>query len=75
VEALGPIIGWEALAWVTLGTKNHVPSRDFPGKWGGFPEVASFWNPGSLISPSIKGSKRKVIILTGVFSFYIGVPS
>jgi hypothetical protein len=40
-EALGPVIWWEALALVPLGTEDSVPSNAFSGKWGQVPEVAS----------------------------------
>jgi hypothetical protein len=36
----GPIIGWEALALVPLGTGNSVPANVFPKKQGRVPEVA-----------------------------------
>jgi hypothetical protein len=40
MEALGPIIGWETLASVSLGTGNSVPSNVFLDKWGRVLEVA-----------------------------------
>jgi hypothetical protein len=39
-EAQRPVIGWEALALVPLGTRDRVPSSVFPDKWGGVLEVA-----------------------------------
>jgi hypothetical protein len=40
-EAPGPIIEWEDLVSVPLGTKDTVLSNDFPNKWGKVPEIAS----------------------------------
>jgi hypothetical protein len=39
-EAQRPVIGWEALALVPLGTWDSVPSNVFPNKWGRVLEVA-----------------------------------
>jgi hypothetical protein len=38
-EALGPVIGWEALAFVPLGTEDSVPSNVFSNNWGRVLEV------------------------------------
>jgi hypothetical protein len=40
MEAPGPIIGWEALTFVPLGTGDSVISNVFPNKWGRVLEVA-----------------------------------
>jgi hypothetical protein len=39
-EVPGPVIGWEALALVPLGTGDSMPSNVFPNIWGRVPEVA-----------------------------------
>jgi hypothetical protein len=39
-EALGPVIGWEALTSVPLRTGDSVPSNVFLDKWGRVPDVA-----------------------------------
>jgi hypothetical protein len=46
-EALGPVIGWETLASIPLGTGDSVPSNVFPDKWGRVLEVAF-----SMVIPS-----------------------
>jgi hypothetical protein len=46
-KAKGPIIGWESLALVPLGTKDNVPSNVFPEKWGRVPEVTFFGDTSS----------------------------
>jgi hypothetical protein len=40
MEGPGTVTVWEALASVTLGTGNSVPSNIFPDKWGRVLEVA-----------------------------------
>jgi hypothetical protein len=48
-EALGPVIGWEALSLFTQGIKDNVPSNNFPGKW----DRSQRWLPPAPLPPKM----------------------